>query len=71
MASGKHRRKQAALDRKRRNGRIGTAAQPGRHPDGDRRRRAFGDRAREALQRKRAVQDWTIDSEMPLDLLPE
>ncbi len=67
MASNKHRRKQAALDRKQRLGGIGTGAQPGRHRDGDRRRRHVGGMVRDALARKQAVRDWTIDSDLPLD----
>jgi hypothetical protein len=71
MASKKHRRKESALDRKRRVGGVGTHAQPARHRDGDRRRREFGNMAREVLQRKRSLRDWTIDSELPPDLPAE
>ena len=67
MASSKRRRKQAALDRKERLGGIGTGARPNRHRDGDRRRRHVGGMVRDALARKRAVRDWTIDSDLPLD----
>lgn len=71
MASSKRKRKSAALDRKGRIGGIGTPAQPGRHRDGDRRRRPDLDQVREVLRLKQWIQDWTIDSDGPMDLPPE
>lgn len=69
MASKKQRRKEASLDRKHRIGGVGNHAQPIRHRDGDRRRREFGGMVREILQRKAALREWTIDSDLPPDLV--
>lgn len=59
MASEKHRRKRDAVARKLDGG------NPAASSDGDRRRKHFGPMARQVLQRKRAVREWTIDDGPP------
>ncbi|MEW4569875.1 hypothetical protein AB1L88_18575 [Tautonia sp. JC769] len=60
MASNKKRRKRDSVTR-----RI-EGAKPAAASDGDRRRRrAFGSLVDDALRRKRASRDWTIDEGPP------
>jgi hypothetical protein len=58
MASGKKKRKHSSLVRKQD---LAPSTTPPRHRDGDRRRR-LGPLVRQALDLKRQVHEWTIDS---------
>jgi hypothetical protein len=56
MASDKQKRKANSIDRR---GQLG--GMPPKVKDGDRRRRTPTDLVRDAIARKRMVQDWNID----------
>jgi hypothetical protein len=58
MASGKKKRKHTSIIRKQN---LAPSSTPPLHRDGDRRRR-LGPLVRQALDLKRKVHEWTIDS---------
>lgn len=57
MASDKHKRKANSIERR---GKLG--GMPPKVRDGDRRRRTPTDLVRDAIARKRMVQEWNIDA---------